>query len=403
MRDSGRRTLFRGTSGDLRSIAVIARATSVDLMALLPVGLAGALGILIAADHGASAALGGALVSAFFFGGGLSALFTTSMSDRFGWQRVASTGLLMISTGLLVIALSHLTAVLVIASGLCGAGSALVQPATSTFIAHALPLRRQALAINIKFAAAPGAFLVSGLSLPALAQHLGWRFTYAAAAAVCLVGIGLVVSARSGAGRGLPAGQASDGSPSVLRHLWVPGLSMFLGSMLPGTVVAFMVPALVDAGYSPELAGGLFAALNVMSVLSRVALGLAANHPHLGTYRVVAAMMLLGGAGTLLMLWKQPAALLVGGALAFAMGFGWIGQAFSLAMRSLPDTPGAAAALIQSGGMGGSAVGPLIGAAAATSLGLDAAWIFAASASVTGAVLILTRMPVRNQPLLPRA
>lgn len=369
-------------------------SVGLDLLAVLPVGLAGALGVLASRDIGASPALGGLMVSAYFFAGAACALFTGALVDRMGWRLAAALGLLMLVGGLVAPALRGSSVTLVISAMVAGAGAALVQPATSALISHTVVSRRRALAINVKMAAAPGALLVAGLSIPVLAQFVGWRTTFLAAAlgpCIALCFIWTVSDARASAGR-TAALQEPDG-PVSQRSLWVVGMSVFLGAMVPGTLIAFMVPALVDAGYSPVTAGVVLAVLSVLTVLGRVVVGLCAHLRLLSSFRAVAVLMLLGGGGAASMLWPHPAALLLGGTLAFSMGFAWMGQAFALAVKMFPSRPGAASAIIQSGGMGGSAAGPLLGVSAAGQFGLSAAWLFAAVTSVCGALLMFLRAP----------
>jgi MFS family permease len=374
-------------------LSVIAKAVGLDLIAVVPVGLAGTLGVLIAQDMDISPTLGALMVSGYFITGAAIALCTGSLSDRMGWRSGAVVGLLLILAGLIAPAVAKDTATLVGASVLAGGGAALVQPATSSLIAASASPHRGALAINIKLAAAPAALLLAGASVPALAQHVGWRITYLVAAVLpCLGLIALWHTRGSGSGPSITA----SCSTHTYRKLSVVTVCMFLGAMVPGSLIALMVPALVDVGYSAAAAGALFAALNALTIGSRVGIGLLGHRPAFGTFRSIAVMMLLAGLASALLLVQHPIVLLIGGALAFMIGFGWMGQAIAIAVRTVPGSPGAAAGLLQAGGMGGSAVGPLVGAALAERFGLSGAWLFAATTSIIGAAVLLCFAPIAS-------
>src|SRR5919107_1361456 len=78
-----------------------------------------------------------------------------------------------------------------------GLANAVNQPAINLFMADQVPLDRQGLAFGIKQSAIPGAILVSGLALPALALPLGWRPTFAICGGLVLL---VAVIARQGRG-----------------------------------------------------------------------------------------------------------------------------------------------------------------------------------------------------------
>jgi hypothetical protein len=106
-------------------------------------------------------------------------------------------------------------------------------------------------------------------------------------------------------------------------------------------------------------------------------------------------MVLVGGSGAVLLANPEVWSVLVGAAIAFLFGWGWTGQAFFLAVRAYPENPGAAASVIQSGGMFGSASGPIVGAATVHTWGLSAAWLLVAGASALSSALLLTRASTR--------
>jgi cyanate permease len=352
------------------------------------------LGVLMAEDIDGSRTLGALMVSGYFVTGAVIALCTGSLSDRMGWRRGAALGLLLILAGLILPAVAKDTVTLVVASVLAGGGAALVQPATSALIASSTSPDRGALAINFKLAAAPAALLLAGVSIPAMAHHVGWRPTYLVAAFLPCLGLVAVARARD---RNARLSSTSVRFMRTYRRLWVVTASMFLGAMVPGSLIALMVPALIDVGYSTAVAGALFAALNALTIASRVSIGLVGHRPVFGTFRSIAVMMAFSGFASALLVVQHPIVLLGAGALAFMIGFAWMGQAIAIAVRTTPESPAAAAGLLQAGGMGGSAVGPLAGAALAERFGLSGAWMFAATTSIIGAATLLCFAPARSR------
>ncbi|WP_238007003.1 MFS transporter [Dactylosporangium sp. AC04546] len=366
---------------------LVGRAIALDLNSLLPVGLTGALGVLIVQDLNAPESAGGMLVGAFFVAGAFFILLAASAIDRYGWNAAALAGQATTAVALLACAATpHPWGLLLIGLSLAGMGSSISQPATSVLLTEHVQPRRRGFAMSAKLAAVPAALLLAGIAVPVLGETVGWRASFVIAALFPLSGVVLLLRFRPvptdsvlGAGRDV-------GELRRPRHraLWLAGTGMLLGSMLPGVVLAFMVPSMVDVGLTPGEAGLLFAVLNVTSVLSRAAVAVLADSPLFRGNAAIVAMMTLGGLGSALVAVPALGTVLAGAFFAFSMGWGWTGQAFALALRTFTESPGGVASVMQSGGMAGSALGPIVGAAAVYFWGLPAAWILSASASVLG-------------------
>jgi MFS family permease len=379
----------------------IARAVVLDTAALLPVALAGALGVLIVGDLHAPAAAGGVMVGAFFLAGAVFLARWGAVIDSMGWWRSAVTGQTITACSLVGAALARGSwIVLVIVLGLAGVGSSITQPASSVLLNTAVPAGRRGFAMSVKFAAVPAALLMAGLAVPALGQTLGWRLSFLIATVFPLGGLTILRSSRNLGHVGLMPPRSAGG---VWRALLVPGVSMFLASMLPGVLLAFTVPAMLEAGIATGVAGLCFAGCNLIAVASRLAVAGLADRPVLDGYRSIGLMILVGALGTALVSHQVAWSVLVGCALAFGLGWGWTGHAFFLAVRSHPENPGAAASVIQSGGMFGSAAGPLIGALAVQLWGLAAAWLVIAACSAAAAAMLLRWPPADPEAFGPRS
>ena len=72
-------------------------------------------------------------------------------------------------------------------AGLAGIGTALTRTASSVLVAWHVEPGRQGIAFGLKHGSIPIASLVAGLSVPALALTIGWRWAYAIAAVLALM------------------------------------------------------------------------------------------------------------------------------------------------------------------------------------------------------------------------
>lgn len=377
----------------------LARAVALDTAALLPAALVGALGILIVADLHAPAAVGGVLVGAFFLSGALFLACLSSAIDWLGWWGSALVGQTL-TVGSLVGAASvnGSWVILAVLLGVAGIGSSITQPASSVLLSTAVAPGRRGFAMSVKFASVPAALLLAGLAVPALGQTIGWRWSFLLATTFPLLGLTILLACRSQART--PRTRLAAGG-TLWRPLLVPGAAMFLASMLPGVLLAYAIPSMTDVGIGTGVAGVCFAICNLLAVVSRLAVAGFADRPILDGYGSIAAMIMAGALGTALVAVPAAWSVLVGCALAFGFGWGWTGQAFFLVVRSYPGNPGAAASVLQSGGMLGSAVGPLAGAAAVHHWGLPAAWLLIASCSGAAGAILLRWKPPRDVVATP--
>ncbi|WP_198664492.1 MFS transporter [Jiangella endophytica] len=349
-------------------------------------GLIGALGVLVCRDLRAPEWVAGILVGAFFLGGACFILTTGRAIDRFGWRRAALAGQFGTVAALLLLAgTPGPWQVLLAGIALAGVGSSITQPATSVLLTRYVEPARRGFALNVKLAAVPAALLLAGVAVPTLGEAVDWRYAFLAAV-VLPVGTILLLRGFDPAPVAVPAAAPSD-PRAGFRPGWRPGLSMLLGSMLPGVALAFTVPSMVAVSMTPGQAGLWFAALNVVSVGTRLGVAFLADRPRFDGVRPVVVMLLLGGLGCALIAVPTTPTVLVGALLAFGLGWGWTGQAFAVVLR-FAERPGAVAGAMQSGGMAGSALGPILGAAAVHLWGLAGAWLLAGAAAVAAGFVI---------------
>ena len=353
---------------------------------VLPGFLTGALGVRIRADlQFGEAGLGFAIGLSFLAAAACSALFG-STAERLGpvrSMRSSSVASAASAIALAVVArsLASLTAVLVIA----GIANAMTQPATNLYITRVVPPGRHGTAFAIKQAAIPGATLLGGLAVPTVALTVGWRWAYVIAGGVAL-------------GGGLLATEADDHGESVVRPtgkrdqslgtLALLGAGVGLGALAAASLGSFGVSAFTEAGFGEGAAGLATSIGSALVVLVRLRLGVWSDRTVRAHLPVVGAMVLIGALGWAVMAAMTPAALIVGGLLAYTFGWGWAGL-FNVAIaRANPNAPAAASGVTQTGTYLGVAIGPFVFGLLAEHVGYDVAWTFAAGAAVLAAMTI---------------
>jgi predicted MFS family arabinose efflux permease len=124
-------------------------------------------------------------------------------------------------------------------------------------------------------------------------------------------------------------------------------------------------------------------------MVARVAGGWQADlRPH-RQVGVVAAVLVCGAAGLLLLAVPGIPALVAGVVLGFGLGWSWPGLLNFAVVRLHPQAPAAATSITQTGVYAGGCVGPIgLGTLAATA-GYPTMWMVAAAAMVLAGVLML--------------
>jgi MFS transporter, DHA1 family, inner membrane transport protein len=174
------------------------------------------------------------------------------------------------------------------------------------------------------------------------------------------------------------------------------------GSLLPGALIGYGALTLSGAGLGKASTAAVLATGNVAGVLTRIlsaavtARGSAGGASH-GTWWAVAVMMWSGGAGAVCLATGITPVAVGGALLAFSLGWGWSGLAFALVLVGSGGRPAAAGALLQAGGMLGTAVGPVMMSAAVAWWGLGPGWLVIAAAMTLAGLLVMPKgLPVRR-------
>lgn len=361
-------------------------AMAVDAVGVLPIFLTGAMAVQLRADIGLPLDSLGLVFASYFGAAALLSIPFRHASERIGLRASLRIGLSTYAAALAGMAASASSTVEMCAFvGLAGIGTALTRTASSVLVTWHSEPDRQGIAFGLKHSSIPVASLVAGLSVPALALTVGWRWAYAIAAVLALIVAALVPRSRGRLARG-----EKPGSPDLTRwQLAVVAMSFALGAAAAASLGAYSVSTAVAAGLSEGGAGVLVALGSVVGLASRVGVGYWSDRRPGNQLDLVASMMGVGIVGFLLLAVPHHIVVSVAVPIAFATGWAWLGS-YNLAIAKLnPHGPGAAMGVVQAGAFVGSIAGPVVLGILAENHSHAAAWIGAAIASLLATLVVV--------------
>jgi MFS family permease len=382
---------------------VAAAPLVVSIVIVLPITLLGALFVKIGPEFDLDQAVLGLLAAVFL---GVSILVAPAagiFAERGGASRA-----LIISALLAAVACSGIALVADSGIGLvpwliaAGLANAVGQTGTAVFVVQTIPAARQGFAFGVKQATAPLGTLLAGIAVPAFALTIGWRWAFGTTAVLAV----LAAFAVPRLGRPIHLDHAARGFRRLKQRNTVLALvlAIMLGVGAASALGVFFVDATVSAGLSPAAAGWLQALGSSLGVISRLLAGRAADTMPSGHLRLVAIMLAAGAIGFGLLAVGGDVPILIGTALAFGMGWGWVGVFFFAVVRLNPDAPGAATGIVQTGDFAGSLVGPVVFGGLAASGSYGSAWSVAAALAVLGAAVTFgVHLYAERQPDQARA
>jgi MFS family permease len=390
-----------GPADDASYGRILMVSIALDCCGIVPIGIVGAFAVSIVAEMGAGKSFAGYLAGAFFLAGSVTAISVGPMIDRLGPRRAASVSSAVTALAALpVLALAERPWQMAAGCALAGSAFAITLPATNAVLGAVTPVRRKILAICTKQAAIPLALGLAAVALTGLQSFGGRRTAFGVAAAVALLALGSFrLATRRASLRSVSATTRASShrraQASVLRF----GLATLLASLLAGVLIGFGALSLSAVGLSDASIARVLVLGNLCGITARVASGLVAQRASVQSWWPVTVLMLVGGAGTFLVASGQLVLTVVGMLLAFGFGWGWSGLTFALVLVSSPTSPGSTGALLQAGGMLGSATGPLLMALVVNHWGLGAGWVIVGSAIVVAGLVVapVTLSPRRRR------
>ena len=372
--------LFLVTPGRRALVA----ALIVNLVAIGPLFLTGAMSVQIARDFGAHATTVGAMAAAFACATTLSTAFAGRNVRRWGIQRSMRASSLIAIVSLTGAALSNSILWLGAALVIGGMGNALAQPAGNALVASQVSKERFGLGFAIKQSAIPLATTLSGLAVPIFAVTVGWRYAYASAAVVAVLTLFVAPKDQQ---RNEGRTEAPVPRKQVL-PLWLYALG--IGSVVAAatSIGTLGTAGGVEVGLSEATSGYLVAAGGFAGLTIRLTAGVCADKYRFDAMKGIVILAVLGGLGWIAMGTQAATMFIVGLIVANAFGWGWPGLQHLSVARRFPTSTAAASGISQTGVSAGLLFGPLALALLARTYGWSVTWYVAAACAFFGAAVI---------------
>lgn len=340
-------------------VRAVVSSVSVQTAAMMPAFLTGALAVQLRDDLGLSESRLGAAVALFFLVAATMSPHAGAFTDRLGPRRSLRIAGCLTTVSLLGCAIfvhNYPTLLALLAIG--SVGLAIAGPGTKVMVAQGVPRPRHGVAFGVQAGSVPFSSFLSGLTVPAVALTLGWRWAYVAVSAVPAVGLALVPPIGAAAGRV----RRTDGrrlGEIDYRPLMMLALAAALGSAAATTLAAFFVSAATETGIEEGLAGALLSLGSAIVIFGRIYAGLNADRKGTDPLRAVASLMAVSTAGYLLTATDSRLLMPIGALFALGAGWSWSGLIVHAVVRHHATAPGAATGMISSGLNVGGVVGPV--------------------------------------------
>ena len=262
------------------------------------------------------------------------------------------------------------------------------QPAANRLLARTVAFKRLGTAFGFKQSRRRAvASLLAGLSVPFVAQTIGWRWAYVLGGSVAIAllpAIGRRASPRP------PRPQVSRRAGPLPDQTLILMLAVALGlaSASSSVVSAFYVDAAVRAGSQVQTAGFLLAVASGITIAVRMLSGAACDRLPKLDLRLNALLLVVGSGGLLLLATGRPATMNIGVILALTGTWGGNGVYWYAVIRAFPDAPGRISGALAPGGLIGGIVALSSFGIIAERIGHGAAWIAASFAAVGGSIMM---------------
>lgn len=349
----------------------------------LPLFLTASLALDIERDLGMSVARLGVAITVFWVVATSASFPAGQLVDRIGAVSAARRAGILVVLGSLGIAAAPSFWVFTTLLAVTAVGNAIIPTAMSALVTGELRARRRGTVLGLQQSGPPLASVIAGLALPTLGATLGWRAVFVLGAVAAALATLVVRGGEGQPAAPLPSGQtAGDGARPFTRLLALGGL--FASASASG-LVAYLVVYAADAGLSEGAAGLLLAIASVVCVITRVRAGVRVDRRRTPLLPQMAALVLAGAVGFVLLVVGAASAVVVGSVLALGIGWGWSGLYLLAAVEHGTAGTGRAVGTAVTGSFAGATLGPLLVALVATTSSFEVAWAVCAVLSVTGA------------------
>ena len=363
-------------------------AVATTTAAVIPVFLVGGLAVQISTELGFSPAGLGIVVALYFAASALSSMPAGWLVERYGDRLTSRAGVLLSAASMLCIAgLAHSYLSLVIIMVVGAAANSLGQLSSNLSLARQVPRHRQGLSFGVKQSAIPIATLLAGAAVPTVALTVGWRWAFLVLAVLAL--LVLPLAPRGSRPTPRPKGKQDTRNERATGPLIVLALSAALAAGSASALGIFLVDSAVANGISAAAGGTILTIGSLVGACARIGGGWLADRRAGNHVLVVAATLAIGAVGLVLLALPGMWTLVIGTVLGFGLGWSWPGVLNFAVVRLNPLAPAAATSITQSGVYVGGCVGPLVFGVIAAAHSYQLAWLVAAAAMVTAAIMML--------------
>jgi predicted MFS family arabinose efflux permease len=369
-------------------------ASTATIVSAFPMMLVGALAVQMTGEVGFGAAALGVLIAAFRGTSAGTTFLWGKATDRFGAVAALRLAAVVSSVSCLGIALSHSYSWLLTWMIIGGTGIGIALPATNRLLVNAVPFERRGVGFGIKQSSLPAASVFAGLSVPAIALTVGWRYAFSLASLLA-IGVLVAIGRRTPVAR--EAAKRRSKPPPLDRRglILVMAAAFAIGNFSSSAMPAFYVDAAVHAGTSASVAGTVLAVAGLCAIAVRFVAGLVSDKIESGHLRLCAALLLFGAIGQGLLASGRPALMAVGVVIGMGGIWGITGVFWYSLMRAFPVAPATATGVVATIGHAGGALGPLAFGGIVETVSYDVAW----TVSAVGAVLAASVMLLASRPL----
>lgn len=361
-----------------------------------PAFLAGALGPELRSSIDISEAFFGLVIGGFFFGSALGSIGLGRLGEYLGARRMITVSLLTTATMTALIAGFVRTGPLLVAA-LCvaGVGNSGCQTAANKLLSQSIDPRRLGFAMAVKQSGMPGATLLGGLAVPAIALTVGWQWAYAAASALAVVALSVVLRFAPDDGPEVQRAKSSElrELASTRSTLLVAASAAFFAAAAAGTLGSWLTSSATDAGWSSGGAGLLLSVGSISGIATRLALGWQADRTQRLPMMTAAMFLAVGALGAGLLAPRLEWTHAVAAVIAFGAGWSWPAL-FNLAIvRTNAGAAARATGVTQTGVYVGVVVGPIAMGQLVERSGYRLGWSVVGASMLIGASIMFRVAP----------
>jgi ACS family hexuronate transporter-like MFS transporter len=337
----------------------------------------------------------GAITAIVFAGAAITAAPSGRLTDRFGAAPMLAAAVAAVACGCGLVALAPGAFFFLIGVGAVGLAYGLITPPTNVIVRGAPTTRHRSLLMSIKQVGVTIGGFISGITMPTIAHHIGWRLALLAPAAACAaVALSALLSRRTlaqnaGEGRRVSAIGLPHGDLPRRFALGVGGFGFVMGGLQIAFVTYLSLYLKEAHGYALAAAGISLAVTMAAGTVGRLLWAVISDRffaaRRASGLRLNALLSVAGMAGLALvpsgaLIW--PCVALVG----FA-NIGWNGVYMTLVAEAAPSgqigrVSGSSLRVVFAGAV---VVPPLLGLVADSS-GWTAAWLGACGLAALAAL-----------------